>query len=294
MQQNLIVFTDMDGTLLDHHSYSFEAAQPALERCQQLGIPVIPVTSKTRAELRPLMQQLGLTGPFIVENGAGVYIPKHYFSQQPAHTTEVDDFWCYAQVPPREKWLTLLEKLSVTFPGAFTHFAKMGVAGVQLATDLPVQAAELALAREFGEPVQWLGAAAMQQQFIAACESHGARVLKGGRFLHVAGKSDKGAAVQWLCEAFVGALGVRPETMGLGDSHNDVAMLNVVDHPVIIRGVNSAGIKLDRPESDIYRTEAWGPAGWQGAVSALLDAREVKSSQTVMAQEKAPTVKKKP
>jgi mannosyl-3-phosphoglycerate phosphatase len=275
MRQQVLVFTDMDGTLLDHDTYSFEAAQPALTRCRQLKIPVIPVTSKTRAEVIPLMTALGLDGPFIVENGAGVYVPAGYFKHQPTGTYAVDNFWCYSQVPPRSKWLDLLDALASEFPGDFTHFDKMGVAGIQTATNLSLEAAMLAQQRDFGEPVQWLGETARQEQFIAACQAQGARILKGGRFLHVAGPIDKGVAVNWLCDVFRGAGWSSLQTIGLGDSHNDVAMLETVDFPVFVRGVNSDNLTLKRSMENVCCTEQRGPAGWQVAVTALLDSLEV-------------------
>lgn len=72
----LLVFTDLDGTLLDHESYDWSPARQALNRLAALGALVVPATSKTRAEVAPLMAALGLTGPAIVENGAGVaYLP---------------------------------------------------------------------------------------------------------------------------------------------------------------------------------------------------------------------------
>lgn len=43
-----LVFTDLDGSLLDHHNYSYVNALPQLASLEQLGIPVIPATSKTR------------------------------------------------------------------------------------------------------------------------------------------------------------------------------------------------------------------------------------------------------
>ena len=34
-----VLFTDLDGTLLDRDTYSWEAARPALDRLIQKGIP---------------------------------------------------------------------------------------------------------------------------------------------------------------------------------------------------------------------------------------------------------------
>ena len=39
-----LVFTDMDGTLLDHDSYSFEPAVPMLQALDRAAVPVIPTT----------------------------------------------------------------------------------------------------------------------------------------------------------------------------------------------------------------------------------------------------------
>lgn len=78
-----LVFTDMDGTLLDHHTYSFDAAKPALDALEKKHIPVVPTTSKTFAEMKVLREQIGLNGPFIIENGAAVYIPHGFFKQNP-------------------------------------------------------------------------------------------------------------------------------------------------------------------------------------------------------------------
>jgi len=73
-----LVFTDLDGTLLDD-GYQWEAARPALELLRAREIPVVLCTSKTRAEVLPLREDLGLRDPFIAENGGAAYIPRNYF-----------------------------------------------------------------------------------------------------------------------------------------------------------------------------------------------------------------------
>ena len=78
----LLVFTDLDGTLLDHDDYGFAAAQPALSQLRALHIPLIPVTSKTLAEMRLLGRQLGIQHPLIVENGSVICLPEGYFPAQ--------------------------------------------------------------------------------------------------------------------------------------------------------------------------------------------------------------------
>jgi len=55
----LVVFTDLDGTLLDEETYSWEAAEPALAMLRERGIPWVMVTSKTRAEVEVLRERMG-------------------------------------------------------------------------------------------------------------------------------------------------------------------------------------------------------------------------------------------
>ena len=69
----LIIFTDLDGTLLDHHSYSFEAASEALAEIKSRDYPLVLISSKTAAEIQDIQQQLAIASPFISENGAAVY-----------------------------------------------------------------------------------------------------------------------------------------------------------------------------------------------------------------------------
>ena len=81
-----IIFTDLDGSLLDHRTYSYSAASPMLATLKKNKIPLIPVSSKTFDEIIILRRRLNNNDPFIVENGAAIYIPKDYFSNQPSNT----------------------------------------------------------------------------------------------------------------------------------------------------------------------------------------------------------------
>jgi len=79
-----IVFTDLDGTLLDHHTYDYSPALPALAKLQERQIPLVFCTSKTAAEMIPFRTEIENVDPFIVENGGGTYIPESYFATLPA------------------------------------------------------------------------------------------------------------------------------------------------------------------------------------------------------------------
>src|SRR5207253_11339070 len=71
----VVLFTDLDGTLLDAATYRYDAARPALDRLRECRIPLIICTSKTRAEVDYLRRELDNRDPFIVENAGARYIP---------------------------------------------------------------------------------------------------------------------------------------------------------------------------------------------------------------------------
>ncbi|MEE8044743.1 MAG: HAD-IIB family hydrolase, partial [Thermodesulfobacteriota bacterium] len=73
MSKKYIVFTDLDGTLLDHRNYSFLQAIPALDLLKEKNIPLIICTSKTKSEIEHYRTTLQNNFPFISENGGAIY-----------------------------------------------------------------------------------------------------------------------------------------------------------------------------------------------------------------------------
>jgi mannosyl-3-phosphoglycerate phosphatase len=69
----MIVLSDLDGTLLNHDDYAYDAAKPALEALREHYIPLILCSSKTSAEIILLRGDMGFNDcPAIVENGGGI------------------------------------------------------------------------------------------------------------------------------------------------------------------------------------------------------------------------------
>jgi mannosyl-3-phosphoglycerate phosphatase family protein len=267
-----LVFTDLDGSLLDHDSYSYEAARGQLRALEQGGIPLIPATSKTRAEIEDLRDQLGNEHPFIVENGAAIFIPRDYFSCQPETTRCSGEYWVAELVAGREHWLQLLRSLDAAHRGKFEFFHRAGVAGVSAMTGLDEAAAARANQRAYSEPVQWLGNSVERTRFIADLVRAGASVSQGGRFLSVSGDCDKGRALEWLRAEYARQWGCDAiKALAIGDSLNDCAMLETADSALVVRSPAHDFPPLRRTSGVLY-SEAPGPAGWAEGVAAWLHA----------------------
>lgn len=273
------VYTDLDGTLLDHHSYSYQDALPALKRLQEADIPVIPVTSKTRAELASLRSELNLDSPFIVENGAAVFIPSAFHADIDGDgLIRKGGYWVKAFAPDMAFWSSLIAELSAAVPDAFKAMSSMAAEDVQALTGLSEASAKDALTREYSDPLHWLGTDEQLVALTEICAQKDIQVVKGGRFVHLLKGSDKGRALQWLNSYLAELMEISDlESIALGDGENDLAMLAKADIAVQIKSPVHDFPVLEKPT--VYRTENYGPAGWAEAIIKILNSSPKESNR---------------
>lgn len=268
----LVIFTDLDGTLLDHHTYSAEPARPVWEAALEAGVPVIFNTSKTRVEVEQLQERLGIHQPFIVENGAAVWFPPDTGLPLPPDARPHGSYYCKALSVPRVDILEQLYALRERY--AFRGLSEMGLAELMERTGLERRQAQLASQREFSEPLVWQDSEGALEQCAAELAGHNLRLVRGGRFHHVLGASDKGQAMSWLLAVYQNAFEGAITSVALGDSENDVDMLSASDIPVLVRSpVHAPPVIPDRP--DVCITSSCGPEGWAEAVSSILSQKGI-------------------
>lgn len=257
----LILFSDLDGTLLDHDSYDWSPAKPALARLAAGEIPVVLNSSKTAGEIRAIREQLGNTAPYIVENGAAVIIPANYFGPGPE---QVQSFGA-----SRDEVLALLKECRAE-GFQFCSFSDMSPAELARHASLSESEAELAKDRVGTEPLLWEGDEASLAQFRQKLGEHDCRLVQGGRFLHAMGTFDKADGVRFLLGKYREHHPVEKViAVALGDSPNDQHMLEEADVAVIVRGVQSESVSLPS-QSRAIRSIKTGPAGWNECVLNLL------------------------
>ena len=280
--KRLVVFTDLDGTLLDHDTYSFKAAAPALRELKARKIPLVLCTSKTKAEVLPLTKKLGLNHPFVVENGGAVYIPRNYFPFA-LPTARVRTGFQVLELGERYQKLTrALADGAQTSGVKVKGFSTMTDREVAKLCGLDTAAARLARRREYDEPFVLEEAAPNEKRrFFNWLQQRGLRWRQGGRFLHLMGNNDKGLAVSRMIELFRQLYG-EIQSVGLGDSGNDGDFLAVVDVAVIVArpdGSHDADVLGRVPGA--RRQKAIGPEGWNEAVQEILEESMAAASETL-------------
>jgi len=265
----LIVYTDLDGTLLDHDTYSFQPALPALQRLKSLDIPVIPVTSKTLAELKTLTAELDLSGPCIAENGGLIGCPPGYFVDAGNFSGTGRYLVDYLSVDYAST-LATLNRLRDAHGFRFTGFSDLTAAEVADLTGLSETDAELARKRLCSEPLLWQDSRDAFQLFTTELKKLHYRCIKGGRFWHVMGQTDKAAAIHRLNRYFEQNGFTGFTSIALGDSPNDRQMLETADIAVVIRRKDGTHLALS-DETQAVRTTRSGPEGWNEFFMAYLE-----------------------
>jgi len=263
----LLIFTDLDGTLLDHVSYDWGPARRALETLHRLAVPVIPVSSKTATEIQALMGEIGLDGPWVSENGGALGLPASLVEEGDSAAAD----WVVVPqgIPYTEIRATLRAARDAGF--RFRGFADFGDRELADLTGLTESGAAMARQRHCSEPLMWLDEEKVWPHFVLFLAERGLRVQQGGRFPCVSGSVDKGRAVRILVEYYRERNpGSKLVTIGLGDSPNDLPLLAAVDYPVVIAPGHTHQFQL--PDNrHLLITQAAGPAGWQWAIDHLLE-----------------------
>ncbi|MFD0981793.1 HAD-IIB family hydrolase [Tropicimonas aquimaris] len=250
----LIVFTDLDGTLLDHETYSPEPARPALDRLSEAGIPLILASSKTAAELALLRGRIGCANcPAIVENGAGLL----------EAGSEAE-----AGSPKHTRLLAALDAVPSDLRSLFEGFSDLGPGGVARVTGLPPAEAHLAASRQFSEPGLWHGTSEELERFLQALGAQGVTARRGGRFLTLSLGGTKADRMDEIAARYG-----NPPRLALGDAPNDREMIVAADYGVIVANPHGTALPTLDGEADgrVRRTAAPGPQGWNTAVLDLLD-----------------------
>ncbi len=264
-----IIFTDLDGTLLDHNTYGWGEALPALELCKQRHVPVVIVSSKTRAEIEFLLRDLPASGPFISENGGGIFFPCTIFNNPPPGTYLDKGMWKWPLGLSYKHLIKQLHDIRTELGLDIKGFSDMSIKEISRLTGLDQQASLLAAKREYDEPFIIL----KEQERNGNAVFHAANerdltVTIGGRFYHLKGKNEKGLSVKKLISWFK-QYHDDVSTIALGDSPNDFLMLEQVDYPVLVRSKNVfPELKMKIPSLNI--THDMGPIGWNSAVLDIL------------------------
>ena len=270
----LLIFTDLDATLLDDKTYSFEPAKEALNLAEYRGIDIIFSTSKTKAEIDIYCKNTENKNPFIVENGGALFIPVDFFDKknicEPLPSN--DQYLIKTFGLPYKKILRELNHIKANSKIKIKGFSDMSEEEISKITGLSFQECKLAKAREYSEPFMTINKISSREinELLTLVQSRGLNIISGGRFYHLVGSSNKGTAVRYLVDIYKKQNEPEIITLALGDSKNDIPLLSSCDIKVAVQrpggNYNPDLINATKP----YLAKGIGPIGWNESVKKII------------------------
>ena len=258
----MIIFTDLDGTLLGKHTYSFAKAKKALNAIKKLKIPLVLCSSKTKAEMEIYRRRLHNKDPFVCEDGSAIYIPENYFGFKFGFTRKEGRYKVIELGVPVHYILhfnRFLKLKGIEIIG----FNDVTADYIKAVTNLPKKEALLTKKRSYSEPVILLDKK-QEKKLRKIVAGHGLNVLKTGRYHVIVGNTSKGRAVGKLIPLFRREYG-KIKSIAFGNSENDFEMLANVDAGFIVKNISG------KFESNKFRkADGIGPEGFNAKINELI------------------------
>ncbi len=267
--ENIVIYTDLDGTLIDFEDYSFEVTATLVRKLEGIGVPVVFCSSKTREEQAYYREAIGVKAPFITENGSAIFIPQDYFPFTIEFDSQIDDYLVVELGTNRENILKELEEARKKSGAKVFGYADLGIDEISQILKLDKKASQRAATRDYSETlIKGDKSTKAFKEMTALLEKAGLQCNAGGKFHTVISKkSDKGKAVKKLHQLYKRQF-PKMISVGLGDSANDLPLLQSVDRPFLVQKPGNWWDDLQAP--NLVKVPAIGPKGWVEAVKGLL------------------------
>tara|TARA_B100000700_G_scaffold317576_1_gene409195 strand:+ start:2514 stop:3305 length:792 start_codon:yes stop_codon:yes gene_type:complete len=252
------IVTDLDGTLMDEN-YDISPARETLDHLSELHIPVIPCTSKTASEVRFFREENKLFDPFIVENGSAVYGFNHNNSSE----------WELILGISYKELRIILMNISKIVKYELIALNDLNKNQIFELTGLSDQGIDRALERQWSVPFLNPPDEIFEKVKII-CEDYNVHVFKGNRMSHLLSRnSNKGEAVNQLK---IHLQNRDVKIIALGDSQNDLPLLEYADISIVVPGKNGPNKYLQNGIDKGFFRLANAPhaRGWSNSVQDVI------------------------
>ncbi len=268
----VIVFAGVDGIVIDRQSGEVcRAAWDAIDLVVSRNIPFVLCAGKTRAEIEPIYEGLGVGHPFVCENGAAIFVPRNYFGFELRHTHDVDAYDVVEFGRPYGTVVDILHGAAKRVGADVIGFSDMSVEEIAADYGLPLFRARLAKRREYDEPFRIVrGGEGKRHRLLKALQAAHLGCVNEGRYERAGAPIDPGIGADWL-RAWYQIAFRRVLTVGFGNRLSHLPFLRRMDIPVIVPTDDEG--RTARMVASLPRARLVDPGGSSWA-DAILEAAE--------------------
>lgn len=257
-----LIFTDLDGTLLDHENYSYGNNEKIISRIIYNKNEIIFNTSKTFSECKKLLKELKLLNmPFSTENGAVLFFPKTRFNKIKNSST-FGRYWKVRIAKLSSKsWYQFLKKKQIKYNFLIAQDLSPRI----LKSYTNLNNTNKMLDREASQIILWEDNLTKLKLFKNELKYQEDGVLiKGSRFMQISSICNKRISKKLISHVydnqFYGTY--YKNTIALGDNKNDIDMLNSCKYPCLIKNSSGTFPKLLSNKKNVFKSSKLAPDGW--------------------------------
>ena len=264
MNNNVLIFTDLDGSLLDKKKFHFTKAKKYIRELISKDVLIIPNTSKTENEIKLFLKELNLKLPFISENGSEIHNINLIKKKFPKRITLARTKKIIYKIFEKNTDKTILDKCDFIYKMSKRNQTKvLGLKGKKL---------QASLKRKFTFPFIFRGSLAQKNSLLSNSNKLGISIQEGGRVMNLGDKVNKGLALRKVIKILKNNKKNNLSTIAVGDNANDLSMLKTSNYPCII---SNKSIKINN-RNKIF-TNRPAPMGWVTVVKKAIDKIEARN-----------------
>ncbi|MGI0031376.1 MAG: HAD-IIB family hydrolase [Nitrososphaeraceae archaeon] len=263
-----VIFTDIDGTLLDSHLPDIKKMKKLVAKTLESGAHLILCSSKTEPEQNKIKSNMDLHEPYIVENGGATIVPMDYFKKSKITSSKIfQKNYIIETGGTAQRINSILKKIKNKHDIDFKAVSDLSISELSKITKLPRDYASRMMKRKYSETIVQIDHNNFPK-FASIVEKEGLKIIPGGQYFDITLGNDKGTAVKVLIDIFRKEYSNNVIFFGIGDSKNDESMLTLMDFPMLVQKPNRSWESLQM--NDLQKINGIGPTGWEIALDLVL------------------------
>jgi mannosyl-3-phosphoglycerate phosphatase len=269
-----LIFTALDGALLDSRDRLSPEAEEALFEVERRHVPLVLISSRTRAEIEPLRRKIGHNHPFITEGGGGIFFPDGYLNVQIPDSQRIGRYLGITLGRPYQEVCEALDDIAEECKVGVAGFHHMSTREIAENLGLRSRDAELVRSREFDEPFYFTSNDENAiTQFVDTSKERGFDARSGEPFWHYSSGCDIARAVRIVTKLYRDATRNKFRAVGIASEADNVSWLRAVDLPVTLRMESAHRPPLEaegEDGADDATERAPSTSSWASAVLSII------------------------
>ena len=264
----MVFFSDIDGTIINNNSFCYGKNIHVIKELLEAHHYVIFNSSKTFNEIDYMLKSENLSIPFICETGGGIYCPKEFFESTQKERAGYDII--FESVRQSTFNAQIKDTLTKEFKNEIVFFDELSLKMREKFSGLSGDDLERASNRDFSILFKWHNNNEELIKLKSILEDFNLTVIKGGRFFHICSDFNKYSAMQLIMSKINNANPKKIfKTVGLGDSSNDIDMLNQTDYRCIVQSTNNISLIAGLSNKNFILSSTPAPEGWQECIENI-------------------------